>query len=343
MKIRKTRLFSNALFTMTLLWFSSFAFAAADSSQLNDVWHVLHAEGQTQAISVADLEAGKDWRGISTGEDLPGPSYLRTGPDSRIVLKHRNNKITIASSSLIKLEAEKLASEGIFTKIIQTVGYAIFDIEHNTGRTNLIETPYLVSVVKGTTFTVQVSNDRAIVNLIKGRLQINATNSSASTVINSGQSAQMGRGDTGISVLDTMVQINPALIGNNQASTTLATDAKSALKPVLAQTTSAVSGLTDTLGTSLTGVTDLAGATIAAGVPGVIETVNTVIPVDLSGTPIVSTVSSTTSSVTAPITSTVTSTTTSLAPVITQITSPTTTTTGGLIDPITTTTTSILP
>jgi len=183
--------------------------SASQSDTINNVWRVVQAKGDVQTRTTSGQNT---WKTVNSGASLTAPAYLRTGPDSRIVLMHRNDKITVASSSVIMIEAEKKSSNGLLTRIIQTIGYALFDIEHNTGRTNIIETPYLVSVIKGTTFTVQVSQDRTIVNLIKGRILTKAAKFNASTYINSGQSAELGKGDKAISVLDTHVTINPAAV-----------------------------------------------------------------------------------------------------------------------------------
>lgn len=190
-------------------YFISCSAIANNNDQINDIWKIIHAEGLSQYKSIKGAATDDKWKTIQLGENLIGPIYLRTGQDSRIILKHRNDKITIASNSLLKLEAETYNDEGILTQIIQNIGYALFDIEKNSGRTNIVKTPYLVSVVKGTTFTVQASKNRATVNLIEGRLQINATNTNASTIIHTGQIAQRAKGDKGISVIETTAQVKP--------------------------------------------------------------------------------------------------------------------------------------
>ena len=196
--------------------------STSETDQINNIWNVVHVEGITQSRTIEAATKGTDWRNVSLGENLTGPVYLRTGQDSRIILKHRNDKITIASNSLLKLEAESYNDAGILTKIIQSLGYALFDIEKNSGRTNIVETPYLVSVVKGTTFTVQADKSRSIVNLIEGRLQIKATHADTSTIIHSGQTAQLAEGDQIIYVLNVAAQVKaqPAVIpqGTNSSS-----------------------------------------------------------------------------------------------------------------------------
>lgn len=191
-------------FSLTLFacFFSTFA-VAEQQDTVDNVWHVLHIEGVTQA------KKDNDWRDLSLGQELTSPTFLRTDKDSRIVLKHRNDKITIASNSLLKLEEEKYTEEGIITKIIQTIGYALFDIEKNTGRQNIVETSYLLSVVKGTTFTVQVTEKQTIVDLIEGQLEVKATRFNASTIINAGQIAQLAKGDSTISVVDASTTVRP--------------------------------------------------------------------------------------------------------------------------------------
>lgn len=194
--------FVAVLLTFYTCFFSPFVISE-QSNTVDNVWHILHIEGVTQA------RTDQDWKDLSAGEELTSPAYLRTDKDSRIILKHRNDKITIASNSLLKLEEEKYTEEGIITKIIQTIGYALFDIEKNTGRKNIVETSYLLSVVKGTTFTVQVTDKQAIVDLIEGQLEVKATNFNASTIINTGQIAQLAKGDKSISVIDASTRVRP--------------------------------------------------------------------------------------------------------------------------------------
>lgn len=214
--------------TLSTCFFSPFAISGQNDT-IDNVWHVLHTEGVTQT------KTDQDWKNLSAGEQLTSPAFLRTDKDSRIILKHRNDKITIASNSLIKLEEEKYTEEGIITKIIQTIGYALFDIEKNTGRKNIVETSYLLSVVKGTTFTVQVNEQRAIVDLIEGQLEVKATKFDSSTIINAGQIAQLAKGDTTISVVDASTQVRPKTLIKHQnirGKSQDAHDKKIELKPV---------------------------------------------------------------------------------------------------------------
>ena len=208
------------LLTLFTFFFSQFA-VSANNDQINNIWQIVYVEGLAQTKTIDGASTDKGWRSLSLGENLPAPVYLRTGQDSRIILKHRKDKITIASSSLLRLEKEKYTEDGILTKIIQSIGYSLFNIEKNSGRKNIIETPYLVSVVKGTTFSVQVSKNRAIVNLIEGRLQVDAKNINHSTIINTGQIAQLARGDNAISVLDVSSQVSPNTIINKQVTKTI--------------------------------------------------------------------------------------------------------------------------
>jgi len=206
-----------AMFTFL---FSSLT-VSANNEQTNNIWQIVHIEGSVQIRNADNTSTDKDWRSIGLGENLLAPVYLRTGRDSRIILKHRKDKITVASNSVLMLEKEKYTDDGILTKIIQSIGYSLFDIEKNSGRQNIIETPYLVSVVKGTTFTVQVSINRATVNLIEGRLQVAAKDFNHSKIINTGQIAQLAKGDSAISVLDASSQLSPNTITNTQIANTV--------------------------------------------------------------------------------------------------------------------------
>ena len=173
------------------------AWAEQSSSTVN-TWQVVEIKGN---VSIRPDRAD-DWYDASPGSQIESPFFVRTGNDSRVVLHHRKDEITVASNSVIKFEAERDSPQGIVSKIVQSVGYSIFKIEKNSGRRNVVETPFLVSVVKGTTFTVHSDETRATVNLIEGRLEVDLPDNSQARIITTGQIALFSKGDNGISVID---------------------------------------------------------------------------------------------------------------------------------------------
>lgn len=260
-------MFKNISLSLSLIIcsFISQLAMANSNQQVNNIWQVSQVEGTAQTRSTEDLTGGSDWRNLSVGENLTGPAYLRTSPDSRIILNHRNDRITIASSTLLKLEKETYTETGILTKIVQTVGYALFNIEKNSGRRNEVETPYLVSVVKGTTFSVQVSPNGATVNLIEGRLQVKAAQFNGSTIINQGEVAQLRKNDKKINVYSAHEVLNQQQLNhNNTFNTTQTVNSK------LDTTTDTINNTITTVNsvTSVTGVSGLVGIPVVTNVTG---------------------------------------------------------------------------
>jgi len=147
------------------------------------------------------------WSTARKAEALVAPVNIKTGDGARLTLQRQGDIITIGSNSVIQIPAEKIEEGNALIRVIQSLGNALFQIEKKSAsslksRQFEVETPYLVSVVKGTTFSIQVDNTQAVVNLIEGRLQVNAININDSVILTSGQIAVMSENDTNIKVLD---------------------------------------------------------------------------------------------------------------------------------------------
>ena len=179
--------------------------AAANAPDNN--WRVASIQGVVE-VKAGDRASG--WQVPNVGDTVTGPFFLRTGDDSRVVLHHRNDEVSVASNSVVRFEAEAVTAKGILTRVFQSIGYSLFKIEKNSGRQNVVETPYLVSVVKGTTFTVQSNTDYARVNLVEGRLLVQDADRTMARYLDGGQIASMARGDRGISVIDASGKPVPA-------------------------------------------------------------------------------------------------------------------------------------
>lgn len=88
---------NRSFLSLTLTLFSCFInqLAMANNNEpLDNIWQVSLVEGLTQIKSVEDVTKGNDWKDLSLGENISGQSYIRTGADSRIILKHRKDTLT---------------------------------------------------------------------------------------------------------------------------------------------------------------------------------------------------------------------------------------------------------
>ena len=92
---------------------------AASPGTTDDNWLVADIHGVVEFKSDA---ADGAWQTPAVGQALTGPFFLRTGLDSRIVLKHRKDEISVASNSSVRFAAEEVTETGILTRVFQEIG-----------------------------------------------------------------------------------------------------------------------------------------------------------------------------------------------------------------------------
>ena len=132
---------------------------------------------EPESIVVADLEGEvsvQDERGLhsaSQGTVLEPPFTVRTGVRSSVTLIQGGTRITVKADSELSVPAPAAPGERLDT-IRQERGNAHYDVERRLRTKLRIETPFLVSVIKGTEFNVVVDDAQAAVSLFEGRLEI---------------------------------------------------------------------------------------------------------------------------------------------------------------------------
>ncbi|MBV1932502.1 MAG: FecR family protein [Porticoccaceae bacterium] len=187
----------KSLFVIFALVFGAPAFASGDMMPDNQ-WQVVELTGHVQHKPPGMAK----WIDVEANATLTAPLYLKTSDDAHILLSHRNDSTRIGPNSTIQFAAEKVQSTGLFMRVAQSLGHALFKIESGQPREIEVATPYLVTVVKGTTFSVQVSDEQAIVNLIDGLLEVSAPGLSEQVILKTGQLALMAAGAKSITVID---------------------------------------------------------------------------------------------------------------------------------------------
>ncbi|MBT3929943.1 MAG: FecR domain-containing protein, partial [Rhodospirillaceae bacterium] len=71
------------------------------------------------------------------------------------------------------------------------LGKAFFDVDKRPGQDFEVQTPYLAAIVKGTSFSVSVTDQRSRVNVAEGRVGVTALGIGQSVVVGPGQSARV--------------------------------------------------------------------------------------------------------------------------------------------------------
>ena len=102
---------------------------------------------------------------------LVPPFAVHTGTDATITIAQGDTEITVKPNSELFVPAPKSAGSRMDT-IRQERGNAMYDVETQPGSEVRIETPFLVSVIKGTQFNVFVDDAQASVSLFEGQLEI---------------------------------------------------------------------------------------------------------------------------------------------------------------------------
>ncbi|RYG89085.1 MAG: hypothetical protein EON59_02290, partial [Alphaproteobacteria bacterium] len=151
---------------------SSVAFAQASN------WTVSEAAGQ---VMVRDASGE---RRAQRGAVVAAGALVATGPGAKAVLVRGKDFVTVAANSRVRIPLA-VQKRGMF-EIIQEWGNAIFQIEKKPNPHFGVQTKYLAAVVKGTTFSITVSEEGASLQVLEGAVQTSTIDGGASELIRPG-------------------------------------------------------------------------------------------------------------------------------------------------------------
>jgi hypothetical protein len=169
---------------------------AGDSS-----WTITAMSGVVR-FQTADERGSQAWRTAAAGQTLPSAFVIETGIDGHAVLGNSDDVINVNENSRVEISDDVA---GRLTKAVQSLGNLLYQVLPGKLRRFEVHTPYLVSVVKGTTFTVQVTGEYATVSLLEGLVEVLAKDhmdKRHAEEIHPGEVAIFGRGKTDIQVLE---------------------------------------------------------------------------------------------------------------------------------------------
>jgi ferric-dicitrate binding protein FerR (iron transport regulator) len=159
---------------------------------------VFNAEaGESGAWVLATVEGTVDIDGKtagSMGATIDQGSVIETGADGNVVLTRSGDSITMFPNSKMSVPA---SDNGEDPGVLQTLGKLLFRMESRESRDFKIETPYLAAAIKGTTFTVEVEDNDAAVEVSEGSVLVTANRSGQSAYVGAGERANVrgGGGD----------------------------------------------------------------------------------------------------------------------------------------------------
>ena len=127
----------------------------------------------------------KTWAPVEVGSVIPSQAWMSTGPRGRVILTRGEESLSFGPNTL----GAVITTEGLFsrkTEVVQQKGKIALNIEKRSRPHTYVHTPFLAAVVKGTTFTVSVTDEAASVSVDEGLVQVSS--------FTGGQSADVGPG-----------------------------------------------------------------------------------------------------------------------------------------------------
>lgn len=143
-------------------------------------WQVIQSVGEV--IITTD---GNQPIAINLHAPIPEGAIVQTGRNGRAVIRRGEEQIVIHAMSRLVLTE----SGSDITRITQSMGSAWFKIGKRQAPHFEVDTPYLAAVVKGTSFLVTVSNDKADVQVSEGAVEVLTIDHNAISLVRTGSTA----------------------------------------------------------------------------------------------------------------------------------------------------------
>ncbi|MAA64877.1 MAG: hypothetical protein CL581_08890 [Alteromonadaceae bacterium] len=143
------------------------------------------------------VNPGDSWQTVSAGMVLPAPADIKTSANSEAVLVQSGSKFELKSGSQISLKAGTREPKGLVTRIKQWFGTVFYTIERQPDQFS-VETPFLVSTVKGTRFVIVSNDTSSLVTLTEGSLEIEDLASGETQMLAPGEIAGAGASQAGV-------------------------------------------------------------------------------------------------------------------------------------------------
>lgn len=183
------------VFLLLMLFMLGVSVADADTVRRN--WMVVEVSG---AVDIKD--AANNMLSTRAGTHLDAPFTIITGSDGHAVVSHGQDRLTVGPDSRASVPQPTPTESGVITRISQMLGSVLYQVEHRIKDSFEVDTPYLVSVVKGTTFNIRVTPDDSTVALIEGRLFVHTPDMKSELMLKPGQAAIKSRLSKGIILKD---------------------------------------------------------------------------------------------------------------------------------------------
>lgn len=168
-----------------LALFSSPAHAATGAAER---WTVTQRSGDARVV-----RAGLQPASMTVNQALAPGDTIITGASGRASLTRGGDYIVVAPRSQLRLPVKP--DKTGFTTIVQELGTLLYKVRHTGVPHFAVDTPMLAAVVKGTTFTVVVDQDRSAVQVIEGLVEVTAADGGMRSLVHGGKTVFIERSD----------------------------------------------------------------------------------------------------------------------------------------------------
>jgi len=174
------------------------------------------------------------WQPVEVGALVPNKAWVSTGPRGRVTLTRGKESISLHPNTL----GAVITTEGFFsrkTDVVHQKGEIALNIEKRGRPHTFVHTPFLAAAVKGTSFTVTVTDKAASVSVDEGLVQVSSFTGGQSANVGPGQQVTVDQAQSmsvaGIAEAPSVFSVEPtraSVAAVGQASPIGATTASSA-------------------------------------------------------------------------------------------------------------------
>ena len=179
------------MYRLALIFFSAF-FLLSSPVMAKDgrqgLWIVSQLSGDARVV-----HGGLQPASLKVNSRLSPGDVVITGATGRATLSRNADYIVIAPRSELRLPSAPQPSG--FTRVVQKIGTMLFKVQHTGTPHFAVDTPMLAAVVKGTTFTVVVGQNRSAVQVTEGVVEVSANDGGMKLLVNGGKTVFIDHGD----------------------------------------------------------------------------------------------------------------------------------------------------
>lgn len=168
-------------------WVAAAALLCSSSAFAQASWTISETSGQVNVVRTGVSKVAARGGTLSSGD------IVSTAAGSRAVLVRGEEYLVVSPNSRLRIAAPE--KDGVVTQIIEEAGTVLFKIKKKLTPHFGVQTPYLAAVVKGTTFSVTVSDKGASVQVVEGAVEVSTRDGGARDLVLPGIVAHVSKGD----------------------------------------------------------------------------------------------------------------------------------------------------